>query len=175
MKSPVISLDDIGIVALGSNLCGKYESSLALLKEAVSRLPLAGFRVVKISNWWRSSAWPNPAEPDYLNGVAVVETALAPREALAALLGLERAFGRSRGLANAARTLDLDLIALGRCVMDEPDLVLPHPRAHERRFVMGPLADIAPEWRHPALGQTAEVLRDAAPVGREAARLQGQN
>jgi len=165
----MISLDDIGIVALGSNLQGEYNSSLSLLKAAVSRLPMAGFTVVKVSNWWRSLAWPNPAHPDYLNGVALVETALPPREALGALLDLEHSFGRRRGLANAPRTLDLDLIALGRCVMDEPDLVLPHPRAHERLFVMGPLAEVAPNWIHPALGRTARVLQQSAHIGREAA------
>ena len=165
----MISLDDIGIVALGSNLQGEYESSLALLQAAVSQLPIAGFTVVKVSNWWRSLAWPNPTDPDYLNGVALVETALAPREALAALLDLERAFGRRRGLANAPRTLDLDLIALGRWVMDEPDLVLPHPRAHERLFVMAPLAEVAPNWIHPVLGLSAEALRESATIGRDSA------
>ena len=165
----MISLDDIGIVALGSNLCGEYESSLALLEAAVSRLPKAGFSVVKVSNWWRSLAWPNPADPDYLNGVALVETALTPHAALAALQDLERDFGRRRGLANLARTLDLDLIALGRSVADEPGLVLPHPRAHERLFVMGPLAEVAPNWIHPVLGQSANALQKSAPVGREAA------
>jgi len=160
----------MGIVALGSNLCGEYESSLALLEAAVSRLPAAGFRVVKVSNWWRSSAWPNPADPDYLNGVALVETALAPRAALDGLLGLEAQFGRCRGEANAPRTLDLDLIALGRRVMHDGELILPHPRAHERRFVMGPLAEIAPAWIHPVLGQTAQALQASAPIGRDAAR-----
>jgi len=165
----MISFDDIGIVALGSNLRGEYDSSRALLEAAVARLPISGFGIIKISNWWRSSAWPNSQDPEYLNGVALVETALAPREALAALLDLERAFGRRRGLANAPRTLDLDLIALGRWVMDEPDLVLPHPRAHERLFVMAPLAEVAPNWIHPVLGLSAEALRESATIGRDSA------
>jgi 2-amino-4-hydroxy-6-hydroxymethyldihydropteridine diphosphokinase len=162
----MISFDDMGIVALGSNLRGEYESSRALLEAAVARLPMSGFRVIKVSKWWRSSAWPNPADPEYLNGVALVETPLTPREALNALLNLEAEFGRRRGLANAPRTLDLDLIALGRCVMDEPDLVLPHLRAHERLFVMGPLAEVAPTWIHPVLGETAQALQALAPIGR---------
>jgi 2-amino-4-hydroxy-6-hydroxymethyldihydropteridine diphosphokinase len=164
----MISLDDIGIVALGSNLRGEYESSLALLEAAVARLPVAGFRIVKVSNWWRSVAWPNADDPDYLNGVALVETTLTPRDALNALLNLEADFGRRRGVAHAPRTLDLDLIALGRCVIDEERIVLPHPRAHRRLFVMGPLAEVAPNWIHPVLGQRAEALRDLAPIGREA-------
>jgi 2-amino-4-hydroxy-6-hydroxymethyldihydropteridine diphosphokinase len=164
----MMSLDDIGIVALGSNLRGVYESSLALLEEVVGRLPTAGFQIVKVSKWWRSAAWPNPTDPDYLNGVALVETALAPREALAALQELERAFGRRRGSANAPRTLDLDLIALGRAVLEGEALTLPHPRAHLRGFVMGPLAEIAPDWTHPVLGRTAKELWISASLGGDA-------
>lgn len=91
--------------------------------------------------------------------------------AMTALLGLETEFGRRRGRANAPRTLDLDLIALGRTVLDEPDITLPHPRAHERAFVMGPLAEIAPDWIHPRLGATARALAAQARVGRGAEPL----
>lgn len=87
------------------------------------------------------------------------------------LLGLEAAFGRRRRAANDPRTLDLDLVAYGRTVLDEPDLILPHPRAHERRFVMGPLAEIAPGWIHPRTGRTAADLAATATVGADAAPL----
>ena len=90
------------------------------------------------------------------------------RAVLAQILALEAQFGRRRHLRNDPRTLDLDLIAHGRTVLDTPDLVLPHPRAHERLFVMGPLAEIAPDWRHPVLGETAAALAARAPVGRDA-------
>ncbi len=120
------------------------------------------------SPWWRSTAWPETAHPDYLNGVAVVETTLSPGAAMAALLSIERDFGRRRGAANAPRTLDLDLIAHGRTVLDTLDLILPHPRAHLRRFVMGPLAQIAPSWIHPVLGRTAADLARFAPIGADA-------
>jgi 2-amino-4-hydroxy-6-hydroxymethyldihydropteridine diphosphokinase len=106
--------------------------------------------------------------PDYLNGLVVVETALSPHQTLAALRRIEAAFGRRRDASNAPRTLDLDLIAHGRLVLDEPGLTLPHPRAHERLFVMGPLAEIAPEWRHPVLGETAAELARGAGVGIDA-------
>lgn len=164
-------LEDAVVVALGSNLAGAYASREALLEAALAALEGAGLRVVARSGWWRSAAWPDPAAPPYLNGVAFVETALTPGEALAALHGVERAFGRERREPNAARTLDLDLIAHGRTVSGGPDLVLPHPRAHERLFVMGPLAEIAPDWRHPRLGKTAAALASAARVGHDAARL----
>jgi 2-amino-4-hydroxy-6-hydroxymethyldihydropteridine diphosphokinase len=87
---------------------------------------------------------------------------------LEALMEVERVFGRVRSDRNAPRTLDLDLIAHGRTVLNDPVLTLPHPRAAERYFVMGPLSEIAPGWRHPVLGETAEVLATSAAVGRDA-------
>jgi len=157
------------VVALGSNLGGERGSSQAILDEAVSQFDAAGLTVLKRSSWWRSAAWPDPTGPDYLNGVALVETRLSPTEALGALHRIETAFGRERGqVRNASRTLDLDLIAHGRTVLDRPGLRLPHPRAAERLFVMGPLAEIAPEWRHPVTGETAAALAAGATVGRDA-------
>jgi 2-amino-4-hydroxy-6-hydroxymethyldihydropteridine diphosphokinase len=113
-------------------------------------------------------AWPNRTDAEYLNGVVLVETPLNPRETLGTLLDLEFAFGRRRGAANEPRTLDLDLIAHGRSITSEANLILPHPRAHERLFVMGPLAEIAPAWRHPVSGATAEALAQSAKVGVDA-------
>ena len=160
--------DDV-LIALGSNLSGGFDSSKALLEAAVARLSAVGLRVVKRSSWWRSAAWPDPTAPDYLNGLAIVETGLRPAEVMVALAEIEREFGRERGERNAARTLDLDLIAYRRRVLDGPDLTLPHPRAAERLFVMGPLAEIVPDWRHPVLGETAAALARHATVGCDAA------
>lgn len=156
------------IVALGGNLAGGYASCEALLEAALAQFPEAGLPVVARSGWWRSAAWPDPSEPEYRNGIAIVEADQGPQAVLEALLRLEGALGRERGARNAPRTLDLDLIAYGREVIDTPDLVLPHPRAHARRFVMGPLAEILPDWRHPVLGQTAAELAAKAAVGRDA-------
>ena len=139
------------------------------MEAALSALPRAGLRLVRRSSWWRSAAWPDPNSPPYRNGVVLVETSLAPRAVLEAVLAIETRFGRRRSEPNAARTLDIDLVAYGRRVIDEPGLKAPHPRAHERRFVMGPLAEIAPQWRHPVLGKTATELAEAAPIGRDAA------
>jgi 2-amino-4-hydroxy-6-hydroxymethyldihydropteridine diphosphokinase len=167
-KNKSNSSDDAVIIALGSNLRGGMASIESLLEAALQALDAAGLRIVARSCWWRSAAWPDPSQPDYRNGVAIVETTLAPREALNKLLRIEAAFGRRRGEPNAARTLDLDLVAFGRRVTEEPGLTLPHPRAAERRFVMGPLAEIAPDWRHPVLKKTAAALAGAAAVGRDA-------
>ncbi len=162
---------DAVVVALGSNLRGHYRSSRDLLEAALLRLPDVGLDVTRRSRWWRSAAWPDGAHPDYLNGVALVDAAVSPRQVMHALLGLEAGFGRRRGTPNAPRTLDLDLIAYGRIVVDEPGLILPHPRAHQRRFVMAPLAEIAPEWVHPLLGVAARDLALEALTGADAAPL----
>jgi len=167
-KETNLSLDDSIVVALGSNVSGDYANCEALLEAVLARFPQAGLPVIARSRWWRSAAWPDPTGPEYRNGIAIVETNDPPKAVLAKLLAIETAFRRVRLLRNAPRTLDLDLIAHGRAVIDEPNLVLPHPRAHERRFVMGPLAEIAPQWRHPVLGQTAAELAAQAPVGRDA-------
>ena len=156
------------VLALGGNLAGDYPSLEALLEAAVSAFRGAGLRIARRSGWWRSAAWPDPAQPAYLNGAVLVETALGPRELLNAVHELESAFGRARTVENASRTLDIDLIAYGRQVIDAPGLTVPHPRAHERLFVMGPLAEIAPDWAHPTLGLTAAALARTATVGRDA-------
>ena len=156
------------MVALGGNLAGDHPSVEALLEAAIARLGEDGLPVLRRSGWWRSAAWPDPDGPEYRNGVALVAADAGPEDVLARLLRVEAAFDRQRGARNAPRTLDLDLIACGRRVIDTPVLTLPHPRAHERLFVMGPLAEIAPGWRHPVLGRTAAELARAASVGRDA-------
>ena len=156
-------------MALGCNLPGAYTSREALLEAALAAMPEEGLEVVARSTWWASAAWPDPTQPDYLNGVALVETGLSPEETLAALHRIEAAFGRTRSDArNASRTLDLDLIAYGRLVAETDVLHLPHARAAERLFVLGPLAEIAPEWRHPVSGETAAALAASASVGKDA-------
>ena len=157
------------MLAIGGNLAGGHASVADLLEAATSQLPHAGLHIQRRSDWWRSAAWPVPTAPDYLNGLAIVETGLGPAQVMAVLADIEREFGRERAERNAARTLDLDLIAHGRTVLAVPDLILPHPRAAERLFVMGPLAQIAPAWRHPVSGEAAAVLARHATVGCDAA------
>lgn len=156
------------VVAIGGNLAGDFDSCEALLTAALDRFAAHGLTVTARSAWWRSAAWPDASAPAFINGVALVETALDPDGVLAALHAIEREFGRERGETNAPRTLDLDLVAFGRRVVDEPGLTLPHPRAHQRLFVMGPLAQVAPDWKHPVYGGTARMMAAGATVGRDA-------
>ena len=163
-----MNTDEAVIVALGGNMAGDFGSSEALLEAALAGLAEAGLPILLRSSWWRSAAWPDPNAQEYRNGVVLVEAQLSPQDLIQTLFTIEARFGRARGARNASRTLDLDLIAYGRLVSDDPALTLPHPRAHERLFVMGPLAEITPRWRHPVLGRTAEQLAAAATVGRDA-------
>lgn len=164
MSLNILDLDQAVIIALGSNL-GASED---LLEAALVDLASAGLPILARSCWWRSAAWPDPTQPAYRNGVAIVEANGCPTDVMTSLVAVETALGRHRSARNAPRTLDLDLIAHGRTILNTPNLTLPHPRAYERRFVMGPLAEIAPGWVHPAVGKTADVLARAATVGADA-------
>ena len=161
-------LNDAVIVALGCNDKGVWSSCREALEAALARFRSEGIDVVARSSWWSSLAWPDPQDPPFLNGVVMVRTAHYPHELMAALGRIEDAFGRERSVRNAPRTLDLDLIAYGRLSGDLDGLILPHPRAAERRFVMGPIVEIAPLWLHPTQGGTASELVETASVGRDA-------
>lgn len=161
-------LDQAVVVALGCNDRGAWADRAQALDAAVARLRSEGVDVLARSSWWRSAAWPDPHDPPFLNGVAIVRTELDAHALMIALGRVEEAFGRRRERPNAPRTLDLDLVAYGRMVGDMDGLILPHPRAAERGFVMRPLAEIAPDWRHPISGETAEVLARNPKVGADA-------
>ncbi len=160
--------DALAVVALGANLAGATGDPAARIEAALSRFSAHGLHLVKRSRLWESQAWPDPTDPPFLNAVALIEPTPGPETILKTLLALEDEFGRARGARNAPRTLDLDLIAHGRVVLDTPDLKLPHPRAAERLFVMAPLAEIAPDWRHSVLDLTAASLAKSASVGADA-------
>jgi 2-amino-4-hydroxy-6-hydroxymethyldihydropteridine diphosphokinase len=141
-------------VALGSNLGDR----VACLDRAVSRLQglLHG---LSVSRYHESAPVGAPGpQPLYLNAAAVGEPSLGPRAVLETLIAIEQAGGRERPYRNAPRTLDLDLILFGDLVLEEPGLVLPHPRFRERRFVLEPLAEIAPELVDPVTGLTIADL-----------------
>jgi 2-amino-4-hydroxy-6-hydroxymethyldihydropteridine diphosphokinase len=161
------------LVAIGANLPGPDgASALETCGRAVRLLDgLCGLRVVAVSRWWESAPVPpSPGAPPYVNGVARLDGVAAPDAILAALHGIEDRFGRVRPFVNAPRMLDLDLIDAGGLVLDGPGLVLPHPRAHLRAFVLRPLAEVAPDWVHPRLGLgltdmlAAAASQDARPL-----------
>ncbi len=147
------------LVAFGSNLrFGEYADSQAVIRAGLQRLASVLGTALKVSALYRSNPVPPSDQPLYVNGVALFATNLSPQQVLACLLSVEREFGRERSVPNAARTLDLDLIAQGDAILDEPDLTLPHPRMHQRGFVLRPLVDVAPDWRHPETQQAAREL-----------------
>lgn len=158
------------LVALGGNLpLPGLGDPPAVLDAALASLAEAGLRSLGRSRWYRTPAWPDPSQPSFANGVAAFSTRIGPEELLAILHGIEAQFGRRRSIANAARTLDLDLLALGQ-LRRGPEVPpeLPHPRLHERRFVLEPLAEllneVRPDWRHPRLALSApEMLARLAP------------
>ncbi|MBI1187197.1 MAG: 2-amino-4-hydroxy-6-hydroxymethyldihydropteridine diphosphokinase [Alphaproteobacteria bacterium] len=156
-------------VGLGANLPHRGLAGAALLEAALETLAgEGGVTITAVSSAWRSPPWPPGPEthgqPPYLNAVVELWTAENdPRALLALLLAVERAFGRERRARWAARTLDLDIIDFAGRVVSEPGLTLPHPRAHERAFVLAPLAEIAPGWRLPPNGPTARSLLSRLP------------
>lgn len=145
-------------VGLGANL-GDADAALA---DALRRLAvLPGTRVVRASSVYRTAPIDSHG-PDYRNAVAELETTLDAHALLSALQAIEQAHGRERPYRNAPRTLDLDLLLFGSAVIDGPQLTVPHPRLHERAFVLVPLLEIAPAALHPRLGPLAPYLAQVA-------------
>ncbi len=166
-----LDLDGAVIVALGCNDKGVWASCEESLEAALARFRAEGIDILARSSWWSSKAWPDPTDPPFLNGVVIVKTEHDPGALMAKLSRMEDVFDRRRSVRNAPRTLDLDLIAYGRLSGDLDGLILPHPRAAERLFVMGPLAEIAPTWRHPTVHSAAATLAAQAVVGADARPL----
>lgn len=176
-------------IALGANQPSTIGAPKETLLIALRLLEGASVSVTRVARWRRSAAYPPGAGPDYVNGAATVETALGPEALLARLHEVEARLGRERRARWGPRVCDLDLIAMGdRVAPDEAELrrlmalgpkaaeapaptrlALPHPRMHERAFVLAPLAEIAPDWRHPVTGATVAEMLASLP---EAARAE---
>ena len=151
------------LIGLGANLAtARFGSPKKTLQAVLGELGRRGVRVVKRSRWYASSAMPPSDQPPYVNAVAAVETELSPQALLELLHTIEREFGRRRTVANAAREIDLDLLAYGGLIRTQEPPILPHPRLAERAFVLQPLCDIDPAWRHPQLGRSAAELAASA-------------
>lgn len=145
-------------VGLGGNI-GDVAAALRAALVALDALP--GTRLLRASRFYRTPAWGVEAQPDFINAAAVLETTLAPRPLLDALLAIERDHGRERaadGSRWGPRTLDLDLLLYADAVIDEPGLLLPHPQMHRRAFVLVPLAEVAADAEVPGLGRVDVLL-----------------
>jgi 2-amino-4-hydroxy-6-hydroxymethyldihydropteridine diphosphokinase len=160
----------IVLIGIGANLPGPDgRPALQTCQQAVAMLDaIPDLRLAGLSRWFESAPVPPSGQPPYVNAVASLRVdpaaALDPEVLLERLMAIEAACGRERSTPNAARTLDLDIIGIGDWVRPAPDPILPHPRAHLRAFVLAPLVDVAPDWVHPVLGQTAAALLAALPA-----------
>lgn len=156
----------LAAIALGSNLGSRFGTPEDNLREAVLRLGALGV-VRAVSSFYVTEPVGYLDQPMFVNAAAVLETTLEPLALLRGLMAIERAMGRDRALvpAKGPRVIDLDLLLMGDAVMQNEELVLPHPAMHERRFVLEPLAEIAPTMVHPGLGvSVAEMLRRVGAV-----------
>lgn len=172
--------DRLIFIAYGSNQPLDGHTPSQALAWVVNTLSDKGVKTERISRLWRSAAWPDISDPPYFNAVLQVETDFSAAVLLTVLHEIESQTGRVRdttvtGKRYAPRVLDLDLVSYRGCInlqseggISAPGPVLPHPRAHERGFVMGPLAEIAPDWIHPVLKRTASDLWKAVTVAADA-------
>jgi 2-amino-4-hydroxy-6-hydroxymethyldihydropteridine diphosphokinase len=147
-------------ISLGANL----GDPVAQIEDAIHRLSKReGFRISKLSSFFLTEPVGPINQPQYVNAVAELWSRLSPQEVLAGLLGVESDMGRERAVRWGPRRIDLDLLIYSGQICDEPGLKVPHPRMHERRFVLEPLAELASELSHPRYDQTIRELLDALP------------
>ncbi len=160
------------LIGLGGNLDSpRWGPPRETLNAALAALEAAGVMVAARSSWYRSRPVPVSGQPWFVNAVAAVETQLEAGGLLALMQQIEHQFGRVRSVRNAARTVDLDLLDYRGEWRETAVLTLPHPRLHRRRFVLEPLDEIAPGWRHPRFGRSAQQLLAALDPDQPVERL----
>lgn len=162
-------------IALGANLDHpRYGAPRRALEAALAELGRRGVTVLRVSSWYRTAPVPASDQPWYVNAAAEVATDLSADRLLALLHEVEDVFGRVRTVPNAARMIDLDLLDFrGETSPGGPGrAVLPHPRMEGRAFVIRPLADLAPDWRHPRTGASIHALLAALPAGQQIERME---
>ncbi len=157
------------LIALGANLPSRFGKPEDTLEAAKAEMGRRGVSVVKSSRSFVTEPVPPSDQPLFRNAAVEVATKLPPLELFHVLKAIEADFGREKAEINAARVLDLDLLAYGDRITDAPKLIIPHPRMHQRAFVLLPLMDIAPDWVHPVLKKTTSNLFHSLPekVSRE--------
>jgi 2-amino-4-hydroxy-6-hydroxymethyldihydropteridine diphosphokinase len=156
------------LISIGANLPGLEGGAPNETCQAAIPylLEIPGLTFVALSRWYRTVSMPRADFPDYCNGVVRFHGDADAAELLERLHGIEAVFGRERFELNGPRTLDLDIVDLNGIIREGPSPILPHPRTHERAFVLRPLLDVAPGWRHPILRQSvATLLADLPPQG----------
>ena len=152
-------------IGLGANLTPDgFATPQAGCEAAMVMLGDLGVNVVRMSRWYESAPVPPSDQPWYLNAVAEAATSFDADATLAVLHQVEAHFGRVRSVRNAARVLDLDLLDFGGQIHDQTALTVPHPRMHERAFVLVPLRDLVTDWTHPQTGQSLDALIDRLPA-----------
>ncbi len=156
---PGITTSHTAAIALGSNLSSPFGTPTQNLEEALRRLATLG-RITAASTFHRTAPVGYLDQPDFLNSAALLETTLLPHVLLQALLAIESAMGRDRvGVPlKGPRIIDLDLLLYDQLTLVTKDLTVPHPTMHTRRFVLAPLAEVAPTWLHPVIGQAIQTL-----------------
>jgi len=145
------------LIALGANIAGPAGPPLSTLKAALNALENRGVSIQRVSAFYETPAWPDAGDPPFVNAVSTIVTELQPLALMTLLHDVETSLGRKRSAPNAPRSLDLDLLDYHGQILEGP-LRLPHPRLAQRRFVLEPLAGLAPGWRHPVSGLTAAQL-----------------
>ena len=145
-------------IALGANIPSPAGPPAVTLKRALAAMAKHGIEVVAVSRFYRAPAWPKGDQPDFVNAVARLDTGLSPAQLLAGLHRIEALHGRDRPYINAPRTLDLDLLLFGPEMIFTPELTVPHPRMHERAFVLRPLLEIDPDATVPGRGRADALL-----------------